>query len=209
MKDLQEVGEEIITGNKCIHYRFQEFEIISRCWTGTKQTYSLSTARQIEIRSQRSNVNVISNNNLLKNINILYLTELRVCTESLIVENASLKICKSVFETLKVWKIEVKTQKMGKKKSLFLFSITELAVLEISYISIAHDQWSQSGGLYFIIGKAGFFIFRGHFKAVTVLEKVLNFAKLFTNPLKLLVLSVEEIMAWVNVKLQIQAYQYC
>ena len=156
MKDLQEVGEEI-TGNKCIHYRFQEFEI-SRCWTGTKQTYSLSTARQIEIRSQRSNVNVISNNNLLQNINILYLTELRVCTESLIVENASLKICKSVFETLKVWKIEVKTQKMGKKKSLFLFSITELAVLEISYISIAHDQWSQSGGLYFIIGKAGFFI---------------------------------------------------
>ena len=95
---------------------------------------------------------------------------------------------------------------MGKKKSLFLFSITELAVLEISYISIAHDQWSQSGGLYFIIGKAGFFIFRGHFKAVTVLEKVLNFAKLFTNPLKLLVLTVEEIMAWVNVKLQIQAY---
>ena len=52
-------------------------------------------------------------------------------------------------------------------------------------------------------------IFRGHFKAVTVLEKVLNFAKLFTNPLKLLVLTVEDIMAWVNVKLQIQAYQYC
>ena len=42
---------------------------------------------------------------------------------------------------------------MGKKKSLFLFSITELAVLEISYISIAHDQWSQYGGLYFIVGK--------------------------------------------------------
>ena len=61
------------------------------------------------------------------------MTEVRVCTESLIVENASLKICKPVFETLKVWKIEVKTQKMGKKKSLFLFSITELAVLEISY----------------------------------------------------------------------------
>ena len=28
MKDLQEVGDEI-TGNKCIHYRLQEFEIIS------------------------------------------------------------------------------------------------------------------------------------------------------------------------------------
>ena len=138
--------------------------------------------------------------------------EVRVCTESLIVENVSLKICKSVFETLKVWKIEVKTQKMGKKKSLFLFSITELAVLEISYISIAHDQWSQYGGLYFIVGKlvSSFFevIFRGHFKAVTVLEKV-YFAKLFTNPLKLLVLTVEHITAWVNVKLQIQAYQYC
>ena len=52
-------------------------------------------------------------------------------------------------------------------------------------------------------------IFPGHFKAVTVLEKVLNFAKLFTNPLRLLVLTVEDIMAWVNVKLQIQAYQYC
>ena len=132
------------------------------------------------------------------------MTELRVCTESLIVENASLKICKPVFETLKVWKIEVKTQNMGKKKSLFLFSITELAVLEISYISIAHDQWSQYGGLYFIVGKlvSSFFevIFRGHFKAVTVLEKVLNFEKLFTNPLKLLVLTVEDIMAWVNVK---------
>lgn len=123
----------------------------------TKQTYSLLTAWKIEIRSQRSNVNVISNNNLLKNkvasINILYLTEIRVCTESLIVENVSLKICKSVFETLKVWKIEVKTQKMGKKKSSFLFSITELAVLKISYISIAHDQWSQYGGLNFIVGK--------------------------------------------------------
>lgn len=82
------------------------------------------------------------------------MTEIRVCTESLIiVENVSLKICKPVFETLKVWKIEVKAQKMGKKKSLFLFSITELAVLEISYISIAHDQWSQYGGLYFIVGK--------------------------------------------------------
>ena len=45
------------------------------------------------------------------------------------------------------------------------------------------------------MGKAGFFIFRGHFIAVTVLEKVLNFAKLFTNPLKLLVLTVEDIMA--------------
>ena len=54
-----------------------------------------------------------------------------------------------------------------------------------------------------------FLHFQGHFKAVTVLEKVLNFAKLFTNPLKLLVLTVEDIMAWVNVKLQIQAYQYC
>ena len=81
-----------------------------------------------------------------------------------------------------------------------MFSLTELAVLEISYISIAHDQWSQYGGLYFIVGKAGFFIFRGHFKAVTVLEKVLNFEKLFTNPLKLLDLTVEDIMAWVNVK---------
>ena len=30
MKDLQEVGDEI-TGNKCIHYGFQEFEIISHC----------------------------------------------------------------------------------------------------------------------------------------------------------------------------------
>ena len=48
-----------------------------------------------------------------------------------------------------------------------------------------------------------------HFKAATVLEKVLNFAKLFTNPLKLLVLTVEDIMTWVTVKLQIQAYQYC
>ena len=59
MKDLQEVGDEI-TGNKCIHYRFQEFEIISRCWTGTKQTYSLLAAWKIEIRSQRSNVNAIN-----------------------------------------------------------------------------------------------------------------------------------------------------
>ena len=30
MKDLQEVGDEI-TGNKCIRYGFQEFEIISHC----------------------------------------------------------------------------------------------------------------------------------------------------------------------------------
>lgn len=85
--------------------------------------------------------------NLLKNkvanINILYLTEIRVCTESLIVENVSLKICKPVFGTLKVWKIEVKTRKMGKKKSLCLFSITELAVLEISY----QHCWLQYDGL--------------------------------------------------------------
>ena len=47
MQDLQEVGNEI-TVNKCIHYGFQEFEIISRCWTGAKQTYSLLTARKIE-----------------------------------------------------------------------------------------------------------------------------------------------------------------
>ena len=37
-RDLQEVGGEI-TRNKCVHYRFQEFEIISHCWTCTKQTY--------------------------------------------------------------------------------------------------------------------------------------------------------------------------
>ena len=59
MKDLQEVGDEI-TGNKCIRYGFQEFEIISHCWTRTKQTYSLLTAGKIEIRSQRSNVNAIN-----------------------------------------------------------------------------------------------------------------------------------------------------
>jgi len=144
--------------------------------------------------------------NLLKNrvanINILYLTEIRVCTESLIVENVSLKICKPVFETLKVWKSEVKTWKMG-KKSLFLFSITELAVLEISYISIAgysmmvcSSSWEKLVPSFFEVT---------HFKAVTVLEKVLNFTKLFTNPLKLLVLTVEDIMAWINVKLQLQA----
>ena len=198
MKDLQEVGDEI-TGNKCIHYRFQEFEIISRCWTGTKQTYSLLTAWKIEIRSQRSNVNVISNNNLLKNkvasINIPYLTEIRVCTESLIVENVSLKICKSVFETLKVWKIEVFNHRISSFGNLLY----------------QHCSWSVVTVWWFVLhhGKAGFFILRGHFKAVTVLEKVLNFEKLFTNPLKLLVLTVEHITAWVNVKLQIQAYQYC
>ena len=37
-QDLKEVGGEI-TRNKCVHYRFQEFEIISHCWTCTKQTY--------------------------------------------------------------------------------------------------------------------------------------------------------------------------
>ena len=37
-QDLQEVGGKI-TSNKCVHYRFQEFEIISHCWTCTKQTY--------------------------------------------------------------------------------------------------------------------------------------------------------------------------
>ena len=41
MQDLQDVGGEI-TGNKHIHYGFQEFEIISRCWTHMKQTYLLS-----------------------------------------------------------------------------------------------------------------------------------------------------------------------
>ena len=77
----------------------------------------------------------------MASINIPYLTEIRVCTESLIiVENVSLKICKSVFETLKVWKIEVKTQKMGKKKSLFLFSITELAVLETLLMISGHSM---------------------------------------------------------------------
>lgn len=138
-----------------------------------------------------------------------------VCTESLIVENVSLKICKSVFETLKVSKIEVKTQKMGKKKSLFLFSITELAVLQISYNKSAllmisgHSMVVCTSSWEKLVSSLFEVIFRGHFKAVTVLEKVLNFAKLFTNPLKLLVLTVEHITAWVNVKLQIQAYQYC
>ena len=96
---------------------------------------------------------------------------------------------------------------MGKKKSLFLFSITELAVLEISCISIArgHSMVVCTSSWEKLVSS----FFRGHFKAVTVLEKGLNFAKLFTNPLKLLVLTVKDIMAWVNVKLQIQAYQYC
>ena len=41
MRDLQDVGGEI-TGNKRIHYGFQEFEIINHCWTHMKQTYLLS-----------------------------------------------------------------------------------------------------------------------------------------------------------------------
>ena len=128
------------------------------------------------------------------------MTEVRVCTESLIVENASLKICKPVFETLKVWKIEVKTQKMG-KKSLLFFVFTH-RISSFGNLLYQHCPWSVVTVWWFVLhrGKAGFFIFRGHFKAVTVLEKVLNFAKLFTNPLKLLDLTVEDIMAWVNVK---------
>ena len=42
--DLQVGGK--ITGNKCVHYGFQEFEIASPYWTRTKQTYSLLTAGQ-------------------------------------------------------------------------------------------------------------------------------------------------------------------
>ena len=33
-----------ITGNECVHNGFQEFEIASRYWTRTKQTYSLLKA---------------------------------------------------------------------------------------------------------------------------------------------------------------------
>lgn len=104
---------------------------------------------------------------------------------------------------------------MGKKKSLFLFSITELAVLEISYnlsallmisghsMVVCTSSWES----WFLHFSRSFF--EVIFKLLPVLEKVLNFEKLFTNPLKLLVLTVEHITAWVNVKLQIQAYQYC
>lgn len=43
-----------------------------------------------------------------------------------------------------------------------------------------------------------------HCKVVYIdLEKVLNFANLSTNPLKLFFLTVKGTMAWVNVKLQI------
>ena len=79
------------------------------------------TTGKMEIRPQRSNVNAM---NLLKNkeanINIPYLTEIRVCTESLIVENVSLKICKPIFETLKGLKNKGNDKKNGKEE-VFIF----------------------------------------------------------------------------------------
>ena len=62
-------------------------------------------------------------------------------------------------------------------------------------MTVCSTSWEKLVSLFFEIT---------HCKVVyIVLEKVLNFANLSTNPLKLFFLTVEGTMAWVNVKLQI------
>ena len=100
-------------------------------------------------------------------------------------------------ESLENWGKDTKNG----KEEVFIFVFNH-RISSFGNLLYQHCPWSVVTVWWFVLhrGKAGFFIFRGHFKAVTVLEKVLNFEKLFTNPLKLLVLTVEDIMAWVNVK---------